>query len=211
LARTSNSVSPFTTTKVTGFGSQTYTLSPLPTNLAGDVPASTIANSSVPGASVSGTTVTITTALANTFQVGNSVVIAGVTDNGYNGTFMIEAILSNTQFQYEDTQTISGNSGGGTATVFVDGPIVVTPSSAPTTVYVDDNWAGTPTGNDPSNDPVGGLVFGTNAFADIPSAISAVAVRARVGCRLTFIRRSNGAPRRPEAPPPPPPPRQRSD
>src|SRR5262249_31536901 len=43
-----------------------------------------------------------------------------------------------------------------------------------TTVYVDDNWTGTAVGTTPANDPVGGLVFGTNAFADIPTAIANV-------------------------------------
>jgi sugar lactone lactonase YvrE len=40
--------------------------------------------------------------------------------------------------------------------------------------YVDDTWIGTPTGGQPTPDPVGGLVFGTNAFADIQSGINAL-------------------------------------
>src|SRR5262249_36745639 len=43
-----------------------------------------------------------------------------------------------------------------------------------TQAYVDDTWAGTALGADPANDPVGGLAFGTNAFADIQSAINAL-------------------------------------
>src|SRR5262249_39343629 len=45
----------------------------------------------------------------------------------------------------------------------------------PTTVYVDDTWTGTAVGTNPANDPIGGLVFGYNAFADIQSAINQVA------------------------------------
>jgi hypothetical protein len=33
--------------------------------------------------------------------------------------------------------------------------------------YVDDTWAGTTAGGHPTPDPVGGLVFGTDAFVDI--------------------------------------------
>src|SRR5438128_1852359 len=40
--------------------------------------------------------------------------------------------------------------------------------------YVDDTWRGTNLGADPTPDPVGGLVFGTNAFADIQSGINAL-------------------------------------
>jgi hypothetical protein len=47
------------------------------------------------------------------------------------------------------------------------------PSALPNTVYVDSHWAGTVASADPSNDPVGGLQFGTNAFSDIQSAIEA--------------------------------------
>src|SRR5205823_11494556 len=48
----------------------------------------------------------------------------------------------------------------------------------PTTVYVDDSWAGTPFGTNPSNDPIAlpaPLVFGYDAFADIQSGVNAVA------------------------------------
>src|SRR5262249_28113463 len=47
--------------------------------------------------------------------------------------------------------------------------------ATPTTVYVDDSWAGTPAGTDPADDPVGGLVFGSSAFAAIQDAIDHVA------------------------------------
>src|SRR5262245_59806667 len=45
----------------------------------------------------------------------------------------------------------------------------------PATRYVDDSWVGTMAGTQPANDPVGGLVFGTTAFADIQSAINQAA------------------------------------
>ena len=38
---------------------------------------------------------------------------------------------------------------------------------------MDNTWAGTPAGADPANDPVGGLMFGTNAFVSIQSAVNA--------------------------------------
>src|SRR5205085_1470876 len=45
----------------------------------------------------------------------------------------------------------------------------------PTTVYVDDSWAGTADGANPANDPLTSapLIFGVNAFADIPSGLIA--------------------------------------
>src|SRR5437899_11341731 len=47
-------------------------------------------------------------------------------------------------------------------------------------VYVDDSWAGTANGADPANDPVRGLVFGTNAFSDIQGAVNAVSANGTV-------------------------------
>ena len=64
------------------------------------LPSFAIAPAATPGAAESGTTVTITTATPNTFQVGQTVTIAGVPTAGYNGTFAITAVLSSTQFQY---------------------------------------------------------------------------------------------------------------
>jgi autotransporter-associated beta strand protein/predicted outer membrane repeat protein len=51
---------------------------------------------------------------------------------------------------------------------------------APTTVYVDAAWAGTAPGTDPNTDPVGGLVFGYNAFANLASAAAQVAASGTV-------------------------------
>lgn len=50
---------------------------------------------------------------------------------------------------------------------------LVLTTQRPTTVYVDDSWAGTTVGADPANDPIsGGLVYGYSAFSDIQSAIN---------------------------------------
>src|SRR5205807_5050762 len=47
-------------------------------------------------------------------------------------------------------------------------------------VYVDDSWTGTANGSDPANDPIGGLVFGSNAFSEIQSAVNAVSANGTV-------------------------------
>ena len=71
------------------------------------------------GATESGTTVTITTTAANTFQVGQTVTIAGVSNAGYNGTFVITSVnVVLNQITYTDTATLLPNAAGGTATVF---------------------------------------------------------------------------------------------
>jgi hypothetical protein len=68
------------------------------------------------GASETGNTATITTAAANSFTVGQSVIVAGVDVAGYNGTFTITAVSVNT-FSYADSYTALANAGGGTATL----------------------------------------------------------------------------------------------
>jgi hypothetical protein len=65
-------------------------------------------------ATETGTTVTITTASAETVSVAQTVVIAGVGNPGYDGTFTITAIISPTSFQYTAAAGL-GNSTGGTA------------------------------------------------------------------------------------------------
>jgi autotransporter-associated beta strand protein len=50
----------------------------------------------------------------------------------------------------------------------------------PTTVYVDDSWLGTTPGSDPATDPIGGLVFGYNAFSNIQTALNQVSQGGRV-------------------------------
>jgi RHS repeat-associated protein len=55
-----------------------------------------------------------------------------------------------------------------------DGNDVVLSYVAPASVYVDDDWSGTPIGATPATDPIGGLVFGYTAFATIQDAIDHV-------------------------------------
>ena len=61
-----------------------------------------------------------------------------------------------------------------------DGNDVVLKRRAPTGVYVDDAWAGTPLGTNPNYDPIGGLIFGYNAFATPQAALDQVAVHGTV-------------------------------
>jgi hypothetical protein len=76
--------------------------------------SATIAGSPT-GATESGSTVTITTTNPHGFDVGQMVVISGVGVAGYNGTFTIASITSNTKFTYTDATTALAGSGGGTA------------------------------------------------------------------------------------------------
>src|SRR5712692_1872079 len=67
------------------------------------------------GAVRSSNAVTITTTAAHGFVAGQSVVIAGVTDTSFNGTFTIATVPSTTTFTYAQTGS-NATSGGGTAT-----------------------------------------------------------------------------------------------
>jgi hypothetical protein len=69
---------------------------------------------SISSASESGTTVTITVSTTNPagLVVGGTVTIAGVTPTGYNGTFLVTAILSSTTFQYTTASGLTVGSGG---------------------------------------------------------------------------------------------------
>ncbi len=60
----------------------------------------------------SGGTVTVTTATAHPFAVGNSIVINGVTNTAYNGTFTIATVANNTHFTYAQAGTLAASSGG---------------------------------------------------------------------------------------------------
>ena len=53
------------------------------------------------------------------------------------------------------------------------GTILNDDAAPSTTIYVDDSWSGTAPFANPANNPVGPLMFGVNAFSDIPSAIAA--------------------------------------
>ncbi|MCY2987135.1 MAG: autotransporter-associated beta strand repeat-containing protein, partial [Planctomycetota bacterium] len=61
-----------------------------------------------------------------------------------------------------------------------DGNDVVLNRRVPTGIYVDDAWAGTPIGTNPNYDPIGGLIFGYNAFATPQAALDQVAIHGTV-------------------------------
>lgn len=76
----------------------------------GNVQVATIAPN---GAARATNTVTITTTSPHSLNVGQSVVIAGVTDSSFNGTFTVLTVPSTTIFTYSQTG-IDASSGGGT-------------------------------------------------------------------------------------------------
>ncbi len=84
----------------------------------GTVAGNTIAaaNATPPGATESGNTVTINMTTPHNFQVGDSIVVAGVAVGGYNGTFTVTDVPTITSFTYTNPTVGLGNSGGGTAT-----------------------------------------------------------------------------------------------
>ncbi len=61
--------------------------------------------------------VTITTTAAHDFFAGQTVIISGVTDASFNGTFVISSAPSTTTFTYSQTAA-NATSGGGTASSF---------------------------------------------------------------------------------------------
>src|SRR2546426_2694815 len=76
----------------------------------GNVQVATIASN---GAARATNVVTITTTMAHGLTAGQTVVIAGVADSSFNGTFAISTVPSTTTFTYAQTGT-NGTSGGGT-------------------------------------------------------------------------------------------------
>ena len=126
--------------------------------------------STITAASWTGGTVTITA--ANGFIAGQSVVVAGMTPSGYNGTFTVVSATS-TQFTYT-------TSNPGTATVF--GTAVVT--GAPVTQYGVSNTSGA-SGQPSTANVVQGVVFGPTGSTQtgtcyVPAA-SSVAYGVNVG------------------------------
>ena len=65
------------------------------------------------GATESGNTVTITTTATNILAQGYKVVISGVPEAGYNGTFQVASVISPTQFTYTNPTSGLADSGGG--------------------------------------------------------------------------------------------------
>jgi hypothetical protein len=86
-------------------------------NASGNIPTTYTVAAAPAGATEFGTTVTITTTASNSSQisVGYTVVIAGVTEAGYNGTFVVTGKPTNASFQYTAATSGLPASGGGTA------------------------------------------------------------------------------------------------
>src|SRR6266581_1558088 len=76
----------------------------------GNVQVATIASN---GAARATNVVTVTTTMAHGLTAGQTVVIAGVADTSFNGTFTISTVPSTTTFTYAQTGT-NATSGGGT-------------------------------------------------------------------------------------------------
>jgi hypothetical protein len=105
--------------------------------------------------SVSGTTVTVNlnATPSPALVAGNTVVISGVNNAGYNGTFVVTGIPSATQITYTDLAGGLGNSKNGT--VVVPPVILFAPGAAPAPDVV---------AADPANANVFVTLLGTNQF-----------------------------------------------
>lgn len=82
--------------------------------------------------------VTITTAAAHGFPIGMSVLIAGVTDSSFNGTFTITGVTSTT-FTYAQTAA-NASSSGGTAALPVADRRPQSSFYVPSFTWTFDNW-----------------------------------------------------------------------
>lgn len=78
----------------------------------GDPEAAVVGYSDISAAVRASNVVTITTTLDHSFKVGQSVVIAGVTDTSFNGTFTIVSVPSDNTFTYAQSGTNATSSGG---------------------------------------------------------------------------------------------------
>lgn len=74
-----------------------------------------VTNAQVSSATEISTTVTITTTAAHGFEVGQSVTTAGVSVTGYNGTYTIASVPTDSTFTYQAAAGLA-NATGGTAT-----------------------------------------------------------------------------------------------
>jgi hypothetical protein len=88
----------------------------------------------------SSNTVTITTSTSHQFQTGTSVVIAGVTDSAFNGTFTITR-TGNTTFTYSQTAG-NASSSGGTASLNPADVRAASGAFIPSFSWTFDNWGG---------------------------------------------------------------------
>lgn len=94
---------------------------------------------SITTASRTSNVVTITTAAAHGFPVGMSVLISGVTDTSFNGTFTIASVPSSTTFTYAQTAA-DASSSGGTAALPVADRRPVNLLYVPSFSWTMDNW-----------------------------------------------------------------------
>src|SRR5262249_24196962 len=108
----------FVVTSVTA-NSFTYSVGGAPNSLA----------ASGGGTATAADLVTITTTAPHTFVVGQTVVVANVGVDGYNGTFVVTAVTPTT-FKYMHTLTGLPASGGGPVTAGVVAPVVATTAIA---------------------------------------------------------------------------------
>jgi DNA-binding beta-propeller fold protein YncE len=74
------------------------------------------ANASTPGAVRSSGTVTITTTATQFAQPGQSVLIQGVADTSFDGTYTVVSVISDTSFTYTENDSTNATSGGGSIT-----------------------------------------------------------------------------------------------
>lgn len=85
---------------------------------------SLIAVPSSNGAVRSSGTVTITTTGAHGASVGQTVVVAGVNDSSFDGTFTVASVPSSTSFTYAQSGSDTGSSPSGNGTVSVASPLL---------------------------------------------------------------------------------------
>ncbi|MGB6431961.1 MAG: hypothetical protein WBF06_15365 [Candidatus Acidiferrales bacterium] len=74
------------------------------------------ASAATPGAVRSAGTVTITTTSTQYLQPNQSVLIQGVADPSFDGTYTVLSVTSNTSFTYSQSDTTNSTSGGGSIT-----------------------------------------------------------------------------------------------
>lgn len=78
----------------------------------GEANAAQVGFSNIASAVSATNVTTITTALYHDFRVGDSVIVAGVTDTRFNGTFTVTAVPSLTTFTYSNPMPNATSSGG---------------------------------------------------------------------------------------------------
>ncbi len=134
------------------------------------------------GATESGTTATFQTKNAHGFLVGQTVVVSGVKDNRYNGTYVVASVPSPVTFTVTGMPNGLGNSGKGNATLNATAEVTGGVSGGILPNYLNDaglgfpGAQGCPSGGinigDHQKCPIGGnpgQIFDTFDFADLVS------------------------------------------